>query len=155
MKDNAHDGLMVAPLSKLYNSTEASAKVLTKHIMTTLGQPIQWIIKEAYEEYVLKPYLEHSGFSVKSCPDVLFESPDVHKTEEGEYWALLVERQIQTPQQAAEHLGLEYDEEYWKQEQERMKEEQQQAEQEEGDSYVVTELRKSRQSRRKPEARSA
>lgn len=120
MKDNAHDGLMVAPISKLYNSTEASAKVLTSHIMTVLGQPIQWIVKECYEEYVLKPFLVQGGFSVKSCPEVLFESPDVHKKEEGEYWALLVERKIQTPMQAAEHLGLEYDEEYWTQQREQM-----------------------------------
>ena len=150
MKDNAHDGLMVAPISKLYNSTEASAKVLTKHIMTTLGQPMQWIIKEAYEEYVLKPFLEHASFSVKSCPNVLFESPDVHKTEEGEYWSLLVERQIQTPKQAADHLGLEYDEEYWTKEQERMLQQAQAHQQpdgeEEGKSYRVTELYKHRRS---------
>lgn len=129
MKDNAHDGLMVAPISKLYNSTEASAKVLTKHIMTTLGQPMQWLIKEAYEESVLKPFLEHSGFSVKSCPDVLFESPDVHKKDEGEYWSLLVERQIQTPKQAADHLGLEYDEEWWTKEQKRQEEQMMQKQQ--------------------------
>jgi hypothetical protein len=116
MKDNLHDGLMVPPISKLENSTEASATVLTQHIMTTLGQPIQWVLKENYEEYVLKPYLAHIGFSVKSCPNILFESPDVHKKEEGEYWTGLVGAKIQTPQQACEHLGLEYDEAFWKQE---------------------------------------
>ena len=122
MKDNAHDGLMVAPISKLYNATEASAKVLTKHIMTTLGQPIQWIIKEAYEENVLKPFLESSGFSRKNCPETLFESPDVQKGEEVEYWVGLVTAKIQSPQQAAEHLGLEYDDDYWKQEREQQQE---------------------------------
>jgi hypothetical protein len=126
MKDNAHDGLMVAPISKLYNSTEASAKVLTAHIMTALGQPIQWILKEAYQESVLKPYLESAGFSHKNCPDVLFESPDVHKKEEGEYWVGLVGAKIQSPQQAAEHLGLEYDEEFWSREKQEEQEKMQQ-----------------------------
>jgi hypothetical protein len=120
MKDNAHDGLMVAPISKLYNSTEASAKVLTQHVMTTLGQPMQWIVKELYEEKLLKPFLERVGFSVKSCPEVLFESPDVHKKEEGEYWVGLVGAKIQSPKQAADHLGLEYDEAFWRQEQQRI-----------------------------------
>jgi hypothetical protein len=123
MKDNTHDGLMVPPISKLYNSTEASATVLTKHIMTTLGQPIQWLIKECFEGAVLKPFLEAQGFSRKSCPSSLFESPDVHKKEEGEYWTSLVNAKIQSPQQACEHLGLEYDEKFWseleRQEQER------------------------------------
>jgi len=119
MKDNVHDGLMVPPISKLYNSTEASATVLTQHIMTVLGQPIQWIIKEAYEESLLKPYLERSGFSRKSCPIILFESPDVHKEEEGAYWVGLVQNKIQTPAQACEHLGLEYDEEFWKEQEEK------------------------------------
>lgn len=150
MKDNAHDGLMVAPISKLYNSTEASAKVLTKHIMTTLGQPMQWILKEHYEEYVLKPWLVGSRFSYKSCPKILFESPDVHKTEEGEYWALLVERQIQTPKQAAEHLGLEYDEDYWqRQEQQALMQKatggEEQQEEQEGEVWEVR--RKARGSR--------
>jgi len=143
MKDNAHDGLMVAPISKLYNATEASAKVLTKHIMTTLGQPIQWLLKEAYEENVLKPYLEGSGFSMKSCPNVVFESPDVHKEEEGEYWVGLVAAKIQTPQQACEHLGLEYDEEAWKQK-EAEQLEQMKVESEEGEKDEVYEVRHKR-----------
>lgn len=113
MRNSAHDGLMVAPISKLYNSTEASAKVLTQHIMTTLGQPIQWLLSEAYEEQILKPYLERQSFSRKSCPELTFESPDVHKKEEGEFWKGMVDAKIQTPQQAAEHLGLEYDEAFW------------------------------------------
>jgi len=129
MKDNIHDGIGVPPISKLYNSTEASATVMTKHVMSVLGQPIQWLLKERYETDVLKPYMEHSGFSVKSCPEIIFESPDVHKKEEGEFWVGLVTAQIQSPKQACEHLGLEYDEEYWtqkqKQEEEQMLQQQQ------------------------------
>jgi len=127
MKDNIQDGLMVPPISKLYNSTEASAKVMTKHVMTVLGQPIQWLLKENYEEQLLKPYMEQIGFSVKSTPEIIFESPDVHKQEEGEFWVGLVASKIQTPQQACEHLGLEYDEEFWSKEEEKLLQQQQDA----------------------------
>lgn len=113
MKKNINDAVMVPGVSQLYNATEASAKVLTAHVMTTLGQPVQWRIAEYFSDGILKPWLEASGFSRKSCPETLFESPDVHKKEEGDYWGLLVDKKIQTPQQACEHLGLEYDEEYW------------------------------------------
>ncbi len=51
LKDNVQDGIMVPGISKLYNSTEASAKVLTSHVMSSLGQPLQWTLKEYYEEY--------------------------------------------------------------------------------------------------------
>jgi len=115
LKDNVGDGIMVPGISKLYNSTEASAKVMTSHVMSSLGQPLQWIVKEYYEEYILKPMLEASGFSRKSCPEITFESPDTNKKEEGEYWTSLVNAKIQTPMQAAEHLGLEYDQAYWDQ----------------------------------------
>ena len=53
------------------------------------------------------------GFSVKATPEIMFESPDAHKKEEGEFWTSLVNAKIQTPQQACDHLDLEYDEEYW------------------------------------------
>ena len=114
MKKNINDAVMVPGVSQLYNATEASAKVLTAHVMTTLGQPIQWRVGEYFQDNVLKVWLESSGFSRKSCPDVVFESPDVHKKEEGEYWVSLVNAKIQSPVQAADHLGLEYDEAYWR-----------------------------------------
>jgi hypothetical protein len=114
MKDNIVDGTMIPPISKLYNSTEASSKEMQKYVMTALGQPWQWRITEYHRNYILKPWLESSGFSRKSCPQVLFESPDVHKVEEGQYWTSLVSAKIQTPQQACDHLGLEYDEDFWK-----------------------------------------
>jgi hypothetical protein len=115
MKDNVQDSVMIAPISKLYNATEASAKEMTKHIMTVLGQPWQWQLASYFEQYILKPYIVASGFSVRSLPKVVFESPDVHKAEEGQYWTSLVSAKIQTPQQACDHLGLEYDQEYWDQ----------------------------------------
>lgn len=126
MKDNIHDGFIVPPLSKLYNSTEASAKVLVQHVMTVLGQPLQWLIAESLQSYVLKPFLEASGFSRKSCPLPLFESPDTAKKEEGEFWVSLVTAKMQSPKQACEHLNLEYDENYWKREEVRQMEQMQQ-----------------------------
>lgn len=122
MKDNLHDGFIVPPISKLYNSTEASAKVLTQHVMTVMGQPLQWLLKENFEEHVLKAFLEQSGFSRKSCPVTLFESPDTAKKEEGEFYVGLVNAKIQSPKQACEHLGLEYDEMFWKEEMQRQQE---------------------------------
>jgi hypothetical protein len=157
MKDNVVDATMVPPISKLYNSTEASAKVMTAHVMSTIGQPVQWRLAERFVDGVLKPWLEGSGFSRKSCPLVVFESPDANKKEEGEYWTGLVNAKIQSPMQACEHLGLEYDEDYWS-EQVRLEQEkfsqQLKAKQEsasndanpkdvkvrEGKSYKVTEL---------------
>jgi hypothetical protein len=126
MKDNVVDSVMIPPVSKLYNSTEASAREMNKNVMTTLGQPVQWIIATYFSEYILKPMLETSGFSRKSCPQVIFESPDVHKAEEGQYWTSLVSAKIATPMQAAEHLGIEYDQAYFD---EQLKQEQEQFQQ--------------------------
>ena len=125
MKDNVHDGLVVPPVLKLYNSTEASANVLVKHVMTILGQPLQWLLKEHYETDILKPFMIQQGFSVKACPMAMFESPDAYKKEEGDFWVSLVQNKIQSPIQACDHLGLEYDEAYWA-EQERKQQEQMQ-----------------------------
>jgi hypothetical protein len=118
-----------------------------------MGQPWQWHLVAYFENYVLKPWLESIGFSRKSCPVTVFESPDVHKKEEGEYWTGLVNAKIQTPQQAADHLGLEYDEAYWL-DQERKQQEQfqqkldqqkekpsEEPKQNEGRSWKVTEIK--------------
>ena len=111
---------------------------MRKHVMTVMGQPLQWLVGEGLQEYILKPYLEASGFSRKSCPTTLFESPDTAKKEEGEYWVALVTAQIQSPQQACEHLGMEYDQDFWdeqaKKEQEIMQKNIQQQGGEDGES---------------------
>jgi hypothetical protein len=125
MKDNVQDAVMIAPISKLYNATEASAKVLVQQIMTVLGQPIQWRIASCFELYVLKPYLESRGYSRKSCPQTVFEVPDVHKKEEMDFWVAAVTAKLQSPVQACEHMNLEYDEAWWI-EQERKQQEQMQ-----------------------------
>ena len=93
--------------------------------MTTLGQPWQWRLAEKFDVYILKPWMEMQGFSRKSSPIAVFESPDVHKVEEGQYWTSLVSAQIQTPQQACDHLGLEYDEAYWQQQEQKEQEQMQ------------------------------
>lgn len=149
MKDNIHDGFIVPPLSKLYNSTEASAKVLVQHVMTVLGQPLQWLLAESLQSYVLKPMLEQAGFSRKSCPVPLFESPDTAKKEEGEFWVSLVTAKMQSPKQACEHLNLEYDEDYWKQEEKKQQEQFEQknaqfgAQKQDGEEGGVTQQQKS------------
>lgn len=152
MKDNVHDGLVVPPVSKLYNSTEASAKELRKQVMDIIGQPLQWLLKEHYEQDILKAFMIQQGYSVKSCPAAMFEAPDVHKKEEGEYWVSLVNAKIQSPLQACDHMDLEYDENYWKQEEQKQmefqkqkleatpKEEGESPKQREGKSFKVTEL---------------
>ena len=86
--------------------------------MRVLGQPLQWLIKDYLEEYVLKPFLENSAFSRRSCPVTLFESPDTAKKEEGEFWIGMVNAGLQSPKQACDHLELEFDEDYWKKKQE-------------------------------------
>ena len=97
--------------------------MLVKHVMTVLGQPLQWLIGENLSAFVLKPMLEQSGFSRKSCPSVLFETPDVVKKDVVEQWVNMVAAGIQTPEQACEHMKLDYDEKYWK-EKERKEQEQ-------------------------------
>ncbi len=113
IKDDLTDGMMLPPISKLYNSTEASAKVMSSWAASNLVKPMQRIIRDVLVENMYKPYLQDLGMSVKICPKVLFESPDAHKIEDGQFWVSLVNAQIATPQQAAEELGIEYDEAYF------------------------------------------
>jgi len=117
MKDNIHDGFIVPPLSKLYNATEASAKELRAHVMMVIGHPVQWLIAENMQEYVLKPLLERSGFSRRSCPTMVFEDSSALKKDEAEVWLGLVQAGIQSPEQACKHLRLDWDEEYAKEKQ--------------------------------------
>jgi hypothetical protein len=112
-KENIEDGVMVPSISKLHNATEASAKILASWTSSVLFKPIQRIITEKLENEVYKPYLMDMGFSVKVCPMTLFESPESHKVEDGQFWTSMVNAKIATPQQAAEQLGIEYDEAYW------------------------------------------
>jgi len=150
IKDDIIDGTMVPPISKQYNATEASAKVMMPHAHATLITPMQRLIRRKIETEIYKPYLEDLGFSVKTCPKLTFAPPDAHKEEDGEYFSKLVLAGIAPPRWAAKKLGIpeeEFDE--WQKEveakEEKMMQQQKPEEgEEEGKSYRVTELYKNR-----------
>lgn len=112
--DQVTDALMSPPISKLYNSTEASATVMTDWARACLITPIQNIIREVVEKQVYQPMLENMGYTVKLTPQLSFDPPDVHTNDEATYWATLVDKQIQSPEQVCKALGLEYDGAYFK-----------------------------------------
>lgn len=111
--DQVTDALMAPPISKLYNSTEASATVMTDWARANLITPIQNIIREVIEKQVYQPMLEDQNFTVKLTPTLSFDPPDVHTNEEANYYKALYEIQAQTPEQICKALGLKYDKAYW------------------------------------------
>ena len=114
--DQVTDALMSPPISKLYNSTEASATVMTDWARGCLITPIQNIIREVVEKQVYQPMLEDLGFTVKLTPELSFDPPDVHTNDEAQYWGTMIDKKIQSPEQVCKKLGLIYDSAYWKQE---------------------------------------
>lgn len=123
--DQVTDALMAPPISKLYNSTEASATVMTDWARANLITPIQNIIREVIEKQIYQPLLEDNGFTAKLTPQLSFDPPDVHTNEEADFHAKLIASKVETPMQAADKLGIQYDEGYWL-EQERKQQEQMQ-----------------------------
>lgn len=122
--DEVIDGTMVPPISKQYNATEASAKVMMPHAHATLITPMQRLIRRKIESEVYKPYLEDLGFSVKTCPKLLFEPPNAHKEEDAVYYAALCPGEvIIPPKAAAKELGYEEEFEEWLKEKEKREEE--------------------------------
>jgi len=113
VKDNIQDSLILPAISKLYNSTEASAKVLTSWAASCVVKPMQEILRNELREKVYKPYLEDLGYSVKVCPDLLFEPPDAQKKEEMEFWTGMVNAGICPPQVAAREFGWEDEWKTW------------------------------------------
>jgi hypothetical protein len=122
--DQVTDALMAPPISKLYNSTEASATVMTDWARANLITPIQNIIREVVEKQVYQPLLEDQNFTAKLTPELSFDPPDVHTTDEANYWKILLEGKVQSPEQVCKELGLIYDKKYFdnqlKMEQEQM-----------------------------------
>lgn len=123
--DQVTDALVCPPISKLYNSTEASATVMTDWARGCLITPIQNIIREVIEKQVYQPMLEDMGFTAKITPQLSFDPPDVHTNDEADYFSKLIQAGVMSPPQAAEKLGIEYDEKYFaekeKKEQEQIK----------------------------------
>lgn len=103
------DGGGIPPISKQWNATNASAEEMMPWARANLIQPIQRIIEETIREYLYKPYLMMRGYSVKVCPRGKWESPDAHKDEEAEYWALQVQSGIVPAEYAAEAQGFDMD----------------------------------------------
>jgi len=103
------DGGMVPPISKQWNSTNASAEEMMPWARANLIQPMQRIISSVVEEQLYKPYLMLRGFSALVCPRLKWESPDAHKDEEAEYWSMQVQSGIVPPDYAAEAQGFDMD----------------------------------------------
>ena len=131
--DQITDSLMIAPISKLYNSTEASATKLADEENMRIIFPMQKIISEVLTKQIYQPLLEDAGFSVNVVPKVSFEPPDVYTLEDATYWKTLVDAKVVTPEQAAKELGIEYDSAFFKAEEQKqldlMKQKTQQAQQ--------------------------
>jgi len=103
------DGLMIAPISKQWSSTMASAQEMEVAQRANIIVPIQRVISRNVEQEVYKPYLESLGFSVRVCPKLQWEAPDAHKDEEAEYYAMLVQSGIIPAELAAEEMGFDMD----------------------------------------------
>lgn len=104
--NEAIDSTMIPPISRQYNATEASAKVMMPHAHATIVTPMQRVIKRKIETEVYQPYLESLNFSVKSCPRVVFHPPDFHKEEDAKYYFPGVLAGVFPPKWVAKKLGV-------------------------------------------------
>jgi len=119
--DSIIDGTMVPPISKQYNATEASAKVMMPHAHATLITPMQRLIRRKIENEIYKPYLEDLGYSVRTCPKLLFEPPDARKPEDAEFWSKM--QPFVPPIVVAREFGWEDEFVEWQKEKEAKQEE--------------------------------
>jgi hypothetical protein len=136
VKDQATDGLMMPPISRQYNSTNASSQEMTDWAQANLIIPMRRLIGYVVERQVYRDYLMSEGYSVRVTPSVLWEPADMNREEDAEYYFKMVTAEIIPPRMAAEELGLDMDEwDKWAAERKAEKEEQfnqQQQQQEEG-----------------------
>jgi len=112
--DQITDSLMVPPMSKIANSTQASSVEMTDWARANLITPVQRIVKRIVENQIFWPYLEDMGYSRRVVPSLSFNPPEAGRLDEAKYWAELVAAKVASPKQAAKDLGLDYDEQYWK-----------------------------------------
>ena len=110
LNDEITDALLVPPISKLYNSTEASAKVMTAWTRAVIITPMQRIFKRRYETGIYWPYLESLGYSRRNVPTLAFNPPETGREEEATYWVTLVKAGIASRQVAAAELGIPWEE---------------------------------------------
>ena len=123
VKDQIVDGSMTAPVSKQYNSTQASLTEMAPIFRANLIAPLQRIIKRKIEHEVYRPLLMSKGFSVRVTPVLSFEAPDARRDEEALYYSTLVNAGIMPPEVAAKELGFEEEFLKWKKEKEAREEE--------------------------------
>lgn len=130
------DALNSPPISKLYNSTEASATVMTDWNRAITAYPLQRVFSNIVETEVYEPFLVDLGYSSRVFPSLAFDPPDVHTKEEADYHLALVQGEIETPEQAAKKLGIDWDKAYWdkqrKEKEEQMKMQPQNGEDQQG-----------------------
>jgi len=119
LKEQLVDGTMVPPISKQYNATEASAKEMMPFFHANIIEPIQEIITEKLTGDVYAPFLEHLGYSVKLCPEILWEPPDANREEDALYYSQLVASGIMPPEVAADALGFGDEYRRWRKEEDR------------------------------------
>ena len=104
-KDNLTDSFMISPISKLFSSTEASSREMQKMENARLITPLQTMIAVHLEKEVYKPYLAALGYSVKTCPSVLWKNPDAERQEVADYWLAWVQAGLPL-EYAAEKAGF-------------------------------------------------
>lgn len=112
-RDQLSDGLIAPPLSKLYDSTEASAKVTQKWVREVLINPIHEIYRTKIEREIYTPYLLSKGFSVRNVPQLMFNISESMRSDEINSIVALVGAETMTPEQASRELGFDYDEAFW------------------------------------------
>lgn len=76
VQERIQDAMLIPTISKIWNSTEASAKVMTDWCHAVIINPVQELIAHVIEEQVYQPFLEDQGFSVRVIPELDFEPPD-------------------------------------------------------------------------------
>jgi hypothetical protein len=144
VKDQATDGLMMPPISRQYNSTNASSQEMTDWAQANLIIPMRRIIGYTVERQVYRDYLMSQNYSVRVTPSLLWEPADMNREEDAEYYFKMVTAEIMPPRMAAEELGLDMEEwDKWAAEKKAEKEQQfnqQQQNQEGGRSWNVQEL---------------
>lgn len=150
MKDQAIDGLMMPPISKQYNATNASAQEMMPWSKGNIILPMQRTIKRKIEHEIYKPFLMDQGYSIRIIPIVSFNPPDADKEKNADYYSALVNARIISPKTAAKKLGFEKEYKEWekemkaqqelflKQQREHPPEEQNQ----DGPEYLVKEVRR-------------
>jgi hypothetical protein len=105
VKEELVDGGGIPPISRQWNSTQASAKEMMPWTLANYIKPLQRTYAVIFQEYLFKPYLESLGYSRRLCPRLMFSPPDSHKMDDATYWKAFIDAGL-PPQYAWEELGF-------------------------------------------------